>query len=326
MIIANSFTQVMVELFTAFMNSDKKHYKVSPRGLGSKEFIGMTFRINHPKKRLCISPSINIFKMIGRLMWEMRGDNLLKSIEYYDPNAKKFADGEIIPTAYGHRIFKQLPGLLNLMRQDKHTRRAAFPLIEKEDDFFTSREYPCMLGFQFLIRDGYLHMVTFARSQDLTRVLPMDVMFHTTLQELVADSLGYFLGTYTHFCGSLHIQDSVDIYKEFQALSAGLSRADSSYSVDWTQDWVACRQGVDTVEQGYRLSEKPILTEVYPVELPTPSTDLGQHLLLLKIYSFLKRPTLQDRKEAVQTLLGHLLPVYRYLADSSIEQMGGLVG
>lgn len=323
MIVADSFTQVMIDLLHAFMHSGRT-YKVSPRGLGSKEFIGVTFQILRPKKRLYLSSNVNIFKMIGRLMWEMRGDQSLKSIEYYDLNAKKFADGEIIPTAYGHRISKHLPGLLNLMRQDPHTRRAAFPIIEETDDFFTTREYPCMLGFQFLIRDDALHMVTFARSQDLTRVLPMDVMFHTTLQEVIAYSLGCNLGTYTHHCGSLHVQDHVNLQKEFKDLSTGIYMSDPSHSVHWALDWASFRQGIDMAEQTYRLSEIPIFTEIYPTKLPTYSSDLGQHLFLLRIYAFLKRPTLKDRKEVVQTLLGHLLPVYRYLADNAIEQMGGL--
>ena len=324
MIVANSLTQVMVKLLSFFMDSTEKSYWVSPRGLGSKEFIGVTFRILHPKRRLYMSPNANIFKMIGRLMWEMRGDQSLKSIEYYDLNAKKFADGEIIPTAYGHRISKHLPGLLNLMRQDPHTRRAAFPIIEDEDDFFTTREYPCMLGFQFMVRDDALHMVTFARSQDLTRVLPMDVMFHTTLQEVVAYSLGCYLGTYTHHCGSLHVQNNVNIQKEYRDLSNGIYLSDPNHNVNWAMDWECFRQGIDTAEQTYRVSEKAILTEIYSTALPIPSSDLGQCLLLLKIYSFLKRPELKNRKESIQTLLGHLLPVYRYLADNAIVQMGGL--
>jgi thymidylate synthase len=81
-------------------------------------------------------------------------------------------------------------------------------LFSAEDLSRSRKEVPCTTTLQFLIRDSLLHMITTMRSNDAYMGLPHDVFCFTMLQELMARTLGYDLGTYRHFVGSLHLYNS----------------------------------------------------------------------------------------------------------------------
>jgi thymidylate synthase len=67
------------------------------------------------------------------------------------------------------------------------------------------RDAACATSIQFLVREGRLDAVVCMRSNDAIWGLPYDVFLFTFLQELLALTLGFDLGSYHHFASSLHI-------------------------------------------------------------------------------------------------------------------------
>ena len=71
----------------------------------------------------------------------------------------------------------------------------------------TRQDLPCTIGWQFLLRDGVLHMVCNMRSNDFWLGFPNDVFVNTLVQRYVANELCAAPGSYTHNAGSMHLYD-----------------------------------------------------------------------------------------------------------------------
>ena len=67
-----------------------------------------------------------------------------------------------------------------------------------------SREHPCAIAVQYLLREGRLNAITFMRSQSAALVMPYDVFLFMSLQCALSQRLGVALGTYVHVSGSFH--------------------------------------------------------------------------------------------------------------------------
>ena len=87
------------------------------------------------------------------------------------------------------------------------TPRHAAPVIQVFNPFDLegkSRDCPCLVSLQFILREGVLHSIGHMRSQSALMVMPYDLFLLTMLHEAMAMRLGVGLGCYHHFCGSLH--------------------------------------------------------------------------------------------------------------------------
>ena len=149
----------------------------------------------------------------------MAGRMEFESIRYYNPRADKYSvdkfrmHGAYGPRLFGIGVFNQIPRLIEMARTKKWTRRAVATVYSPEFDTFRTKtegvedEVPCTVALQFLPRGETLHAITFMRSQNAAGLLPLDVFVFTLLQEYVAASSGYALGTYHHHAGSFHIYE-----------------------------------------------------------------------------------------------------------------------
>lgn len=185
----------------------------SPRGKPTKELVGQMIMISNPRARIVTSRfrSLNLGMLFGRFLWEVGGNDDLESISYYDANAIRFAKGSTIPTAYGHRLLSygksgidQVGRGIQTLRADPDSRRATGLILTPIDSPSTSREYPCIIGYQTLIREGYLNMIVYMRSSSIWAVFPIDVFLFTMLQEMIAHELGIEVGYTTYMIGSMH--------------------------------------------------------------------------------------------------------------------------
>ena len=70
-----------------------------------------------------------------------------------------------------------------------------------------TKDLPCTISLQYLIREGALHCIVYMRSNDLWLGFPYDVFCFTAFQTKLAMELGVKLGTYTHIAGSLHLYE-----------------------------------------------------------------------------------------------------------------------
>lgn len=190
--------------------------RVAPRGLGTTELLGYSFRLSNPRARR-IGLRARQWKeslAVGEFCWHVSQSDSLDFIAYYTPTWGQFSeDGErIASSCYGKRIFaggdrSQWARAKAALAFDAATRRAVLTLVDTEGDLAAARDIACVTSMQFLIRDGQLNCITTMRSCDVIWGLSYDVYFCTMLQELMAAQLGVELGWYQHICGSLHLYD-----------------------------------------------------------------------------------------------------------------------
>ena len=155
---------------------------------------------------------INIPFCFGLVAWTLSGSNDLEEIAYYNPRGRDFSDdGKSLWGAFGHRIFDGVPSQIGtaveLLRSDNASRRAVAVALSRTDSAIQTRDFPCLLAIQFVIRDGALHALTFMRSQSALMVLPYDAFLFMAIQGFVSASLGLPAGTFTHISGSFHIYE-----------------------------------------------------------------------------------------------------------------------
>ncbi|PII14344.1 thymidylate synthase [Stenotrophomonas indicatrix] len=190
------------------------------------EISGAMLRLKNPRARLGRGiRQGRLFSSLGELLWYLAGSNELDFIYYY---IKKYAeeseDGLTIKGSYGERLFRsrQIYRVLSLLKSKSTSRRAVLQIFRK-DDLRNSKEVPCTISLQFLLRSEKLDLIASMRSNDALIGLPHDVFAFTMIQEIAARHLKVEVGTYTHFVGSLHLYTS-DISRAKEYISDGLQR------------------------------------------------------------------------------------------------------
>lgn len=205
----------------------------SPRGKPIKELIAASFTLTDPRNRIIVSPArnVNYGFAVGELCWYVRGDRDLDTMLYYNKRMSQFSDdGKTINSAYGHRMFddvffdlggarsSQFDHVVRELKNDPHSRRAVMHINQPADlrraTSSGSKDVPCTMSIQLLIRNRMLHMHVLMRSNDVVWGLPYDVFSFTCLQEAFLYQLQEAgvqvddLGGYHHTAGSLHVYDT----------------------------------------------------------------------------------------------------------------------
>ena len=108
---------------------------------------------------------------------------------------------------YSERIAPMFNKVLMELKERPNSRQIIIPIYHPVDNLkWGGRErVPCSMYYQFLVRGGYLNLIYTMRSCDLYAHFCYDVVLARMLQQEVAAFLGYELGHFTHFIGSLHI-------------------------------------------------------------------------------------------------------------------------
>lgn len=180
-------------------------------GAISGEIINAVTEIRDPRDNLVTSPIRGLSNKyaIGELLWYLSGSNSLKAISNYSKTWKKLSDdGKTVNSAYGYRIFEkfgfdQWEHVKSLLKKDPSSRQAVIHIKEPNPE--PTKDLPCTVALQYLIRDGKLYATTYMRSNDIWLGFPYDVFTFTCLQIKLAFELGVDIGTYTHIAGSLHL-------------------------------------------------------------------------------------------------------------------------
>lgn len=193
---------------------------VTARGLATKEAMCAQLHILDPRARVLESPAraMSMRYLIGELCFYLDGRRDLKSIAHYAKFWERVSDdGETVNSAYGYRLFEygryrsQFEYALWCLEKDMHTRKAVM-MIYHPADAKESKDNPCTVGLQLLVRDMKLHLVVTMRSQDFWLGVPYDVAFFALVQEMMWVYLrktypGLKLGEYYHNVGSLHVYE-----------------------------------------------------------------------------------------------------------------------
>lgn len=157
----------------------------SPRGYSCNELIAHT--VSFPMCASILSiPERNISYgfMFAEAWWILTGQNRLEMLERYAPSYAKFSDdGLRLSGAYGPKIIDQLSYVTDVLKRDPHSRQAVINIWRERPG--TSKDIPCTLSIQFLIRAGELHAVVNMRSNDVWLGMPYDVFSITMVAMMV---------------------------------------------------------------------------------------------------------------------------------------------
>lgn len=180
----------------------------------TRELLGVLLEIQIPRARLSRTETRGKpFSCLGELLWYLSKDNRLNFINYYISRYKdETEDGVTVYGGYEPRLFNlrgndQILNVTKLLQRHPTSRRAIIQLFNAEDIVAHRKEIPCTTTLQFFIRDARVHLVTTMRSNDAYKGLPHDVFCFTMIQEIMARTLGYEIGTYRHFAGSMHLYE-----------------------------------------------------------------------------------------------------------------------
>ncbi|WP_328436559.1 thymidylate synthase [Streptomyces sp. NBC_00444] len=188
---------------------------VSPRGMPTRELLGVHLTLTRSRARLLHLPPARVLNpafAAAETVWHLNGSDAPWIFDY-NSRLRRYADDGLLRGAYGPRMRRwggnvdQLAQVIRTLREDPDSRRAVIQLYDPTRDAAGHRDVPCTLGFRFQLRQGRLHMSTTMRSQDVWIGLPYDLFFATVLHELTAGWVGADLGTYHHHVDSLHLYE-----------------------------------------------------------------------------------------------------------------------
>lgn len=185
-------------------------YKTSSRGLEHREIEGMQVRLANPYLVGVDGIGRKSNSAIGWVegLQLVAGESYPNLMTKVAGNFERFKNGEVFHGSYGPRIRSQMPMAIERLMNDPGTRQAVVSIWDPLHDNQSRRDVPCTLGFQFLIRNERLVMITNMRSNDVWLGFPYDVFQFTLLQKTVANCLGLRAGTYVHNVGSMHLYES----------------------------------------------------------------------------------------------------------------------
>jgi len=182
----------------------------TPRGKHNRERLGDLIVVNmmHPvltiKRRnlgyrfLCAEPA-----------WMLSGDNRVATIKAYSKMISYFSDdGETFFGAYGPKIIEQLPYVLGSLLADRDGRQAVINIWRESPP--VTKDPPCTLSCQFLIRNNHLDLFVNMRSSDVWLGVPYDVFNFAMLAGYVILKLGdptLKPGTLFQYAGSRHLYE-----------------------------------------------------------------------------------------------------------------------
>jgi thymidylate synthase len=109
--------------------------------------------------------------------------------------------------SYAERWHHQIPYVIRELRARPHTRQAIITMYDRHDDLLSwggNDRVPCSLTYQFIQRDGQLHIIYNQRSCDFVKFFIADIYFTMRLLSHVSAHTGIEAGDLTHFLGSLH--------------------------------------------------------------------------------------------------------------------------
>jgi hypothetical protein len=231
-------------------------HEVGPRGLMTKEISPVTLISHNPRKRLFGHPwrnEVSIFTYIEGL-WILRGEDTPDRVVSYVKGMKDFINATTgkFDGAYGPQIRRlvrsyihgeggidQLVYAYYTLLGDPESRQAVVIINDPHVHKIPSKDFPCTLSFQFLVRQGKLNMIVHMRSQDAWLGLVYDTGEFQWIQEILAGWLNLDVGDYTHVVASLHLYErdeekalkviehnrGWDLYKDAKILDARLEKS-----------------------------------------------------------------------------------------------------
>lgn len=153
----------------------------NPRGLRIKELINSSICIDMNYPIITIPERKLGYKfMLREAWWIMDGRNSVDTITNYSKAISSFSnDGFHFDGAYGPRVVDQIRYIVDSLAEDINTRQAVLTIWRANPR--ASKDIPCTVSIQWLIRDGYICCIDNMRSSDIWLGVPYDIFNFTML-------------------------------------------------------------------------------------------------------------------------------------------------
>jgi thymidylate synthase len=164
---------------------------ISPRGILTREQLNVQLHVSDLQNNILDSErNLNHKFMVAEWLWIMAGSDNLETIAQYNSQMRRFTDNGVVLTgAYGPRLMPQLHYLIHTLMNDPNTRQAVATIWTPNPQ--PSKDIPCTISLQVLIRDGHLHGIVNMRSSDIWLGLPYDFFTFS----MIVNYIGLFFAT-----------------------------------------------------------------------------------------------------------------------------------
>jgi thymidylate synthase len=222
---------------------------VSPRGQATREILDAHLRFDAQFNLLaCPGRGLNYRFAVAEWLWMSFGRSDVSSLAQYNKVIAQFSDdGVFLTGAYGPHIRAQWQRTVDRLTADPDTRQA---VIEIPRPRGATKDEPCTLSLQFLLRGGKLNLIATMRSSDVWLGVPYDLFSFTQLQNALAGQLGVGRGWCALNTGSSHLYER-DVDKAAPLVRVDVSEpaASSLYlpdlpgrPPDWLEDVLVHRE------------------------------------------------------------------------------------
>ncbi len=150
--------------------------KSSPRGMEVYELLALTSKISMKDPVILNNTRKLGYKfMAAEAAWILSGDDRVETIAPYSKEITKFSDdGVHFFGAYGPKVKSQIDYVVATLLNDISSRQAVINIWRENPG--PTKDMPCTLSLQFIVRMGRLHCVASMRSSDLWLGHPYDIV------------------------------------------------------------------------------------------------------------------------------------------------------
>jgi thymidylate synthase len=182
MIIGSNANETWLSLLETLI---KQGQDVVPRSLPCIEIVGLQTCTPMSKPILSIAPRNLGYKfMCAEAWWILTGHDDVASIQPFSRMISTFSDnGLTFYGAYGPKILNQIDYVVDKIASDIYTRQAIINIWRENPG--PTKDYPCTLSVQFMVRNGQLHCIDTMRSSDAWLGWPYDTFNFSMLSSFI---------------------------------------------------------------------------------------------------------------------------------------------
>lgn len=188
----------------------------SPRGEEVREILAGQYTVEMPAFIDLLYRKVNVGFMLQEAYWILSGSNRLSDLTPFIKGYGRFSDdGVTLNGAYGPKVVDQLNYVVSALEKDNDSRQAVLTTWRERPG--ESKDIPCTVSMQFIIRDGVLYTSVGMRSHDIVLGFTYDVFTFSMISRavqllLISRGVPARLGDLTVTAGSLHLY-SKDVEK-----------------------------------------------------------------------------------------------------------------
>lgn len=204
---ANEFHEVWDGCIAKLLSST---LSAAPRGLTTTEYCGVVLRVDDACNNILVNTGrdLNYRFMVAEFLWIAFGMDDLATIAQYNKNIAQFSDdGKVLYGSYGRRLKLQWDRIRHALKRDSYTRQAVATIFNP-DMSTNTKDTPCTISLQWLLRADKLNCIATMRSSDIWLGLPYDFYVFSQLTNCLAGYLGKRPGWVQMQLGSLHLYES----------------------------------------------------------------------------------------------------------------------